>query len=176
VSVPVTFAAFGASVTANPTFSWAPHASDGVDVLHVGGFSHGGYRSYQVAENAEFVDSDVTVLVIGTNDVSNERWRVPLSTTLSALREIITKSGAKRALIVAQPPRDDGFHLEARQLDTDIRNYATSMGWMWVDPWTTLRTSDNKYVPGWTIDGIHPTPAGGARVGHWLHYMIRAAK
>jgi lysophospholipase L1-like esterase len=171
----VTFAAYGDSLTATPSISWVPEASDGVEASHIGGFSYGGYRSYQVAANTVSCPANVTVVMVGTNDVSNAMWRVPLVDTLNAIRDIIVKSSASKALIVAIPPRNDGFHVEAAQLNIDIRNYAISMGWLWVDPWTSLRTSDNKFRAGWTTDGIHPTPAGGTWVGHWLHHMILAS-
>lgn len=172
----ITFSAYGDSLTASPASSWIATASDGTQCEHVGGFARGGYRSYQVAAGVTPCTADVTVVMVGTNDVSSPRWRVPLLDTLHAIRDIIVNSGASRALVVAMPPRNDGYHAEADQLNTDIRNYAIGMGWMWVDPWTTMRTSDGKFRAGWSTDGIHPNTLGASRAGHWLRYMIQAAK
>lgn len=169
-----TFAAYGDSLTATPDFSWVQGAV-AADVSHVGGFAHGSYRSYQVAQNAAPVTADVTVIMVGTNDVSNAMWRVPLEVTLIAIRDIVVKSGAARALIAAMPPRSDDFYAEAAQLNTDIRNYVTAMGWYWVDPWTQYRTPEGRWRAGCSGDGIHPTAPVGTTAGEWLRHLIRAA-
>lgn len=167
------FAAFGDSLTATPSHTWINGAVS-ADVVHVGGFAVGGYRSYQVADNAVPVTADVTVVMVGTNDVSTERWRVPLDQTLAAVRDIVVKSGANRALIAAMPPRDT-FPAETNQLNTDIRNFAVAMGWYWVDPWTSFRTAEGRWRGGCSGDGIHPTGAVGVTAGKWMRGAIRAS-
>lgn len=169
-----TFAAFGDSLTATPDFTWVNGAVN-ADVTHVGGFSHGEYRSYQVAENTVPVVADVTVVMVGTNDVSNDMWRVPLEVTLSAIRDIVVKSGAERAVIAAMPPRSDDFPVEAARLNADIRAYVTDMGWFWVDPWTQFRTAGGRWRFGCSFDGIHPTRAVGKVAGKWMRHFILAA-
>lgn len=168
-----TFAGYGDSLTATPDFTWINGAT-APDVMHVGGYAHGGYRSYQVAQNTTPVPADVTVIMVGTNDVSNDMWRVPLEQTLNAIRDIVVKSNAARALIVAMPPRNDDFPAEAAQLNTDIRNFATAMGWFWVDPWTQFRTPEGRWRAGCSVDGIHPVRAVGRTAGEWLRHLIRA--
>lgn len=168
-----TFAAFGDSLTATPDFTWINGAVT-ADVVHVGGFAQGGLRSYQIADQATPVAADVTVVMVGTNDVSNEMWRVPLDRTLGAVRDIVVKSGAQRALIAAMPPRSDDFYWEAARLNWDICNFATDMGWYWVDPWTAYRDSPGRWRAGMSTDRIHPTPAVGRLAGKWMRHFIRA--
>lgn len=169
----VTFAAYGDSLSLPA--AWPATASDGVEASCVGGVAIGGARSYVVAASVTApVVADVTTVMVGTNDISNPMWAVQLNQSLSAVTQIIVQSGAAVALVAAIPPRNDGFHVEAAAFNTALRNFAVDMGWFFIDPWTSLRTADNKYRPTFSVDGIHPTAHGYAIVGHWMRIIAAA--
>lgn len=173
----ITFAAYGDSLTVRSGLAcWANFANDGTELCDVGGYCLGGARSYVVATGVTVpLVADVTVVMVGTNDVSNPMWAVPLATTLAAIRDIIVRSGASKAVVAAIPPRNDGFHAEALAFNINVRNWVVDMGWRWVDPWVQLRTSEGRFRAGLTVDGIHPTVGAAGMVGHAMHYFIRAA-
>ena len=167
-SKPLTFAAVGDSITeANSldfargnvgTGSWVSHV-DSAGIRFVGGWADGGAPTPTILQNVKPVTADVLLVLAGTNDLG----RRPVAESEANIREIVTKAGTPRAVILAVPPFDKDPQL-ATDYNTAMKAYAASMGWEWVDPMGAVRNGD-RWAAGMTTDGTHPTPEAARLIG-----------
>lgn len=172
---PVRFAAFGASNTAlaSGDASWVTHM--GAPLEHVGGFAHGGYKTAQVADNTTPVECDIAIIMCGSNDVGDERWGTPHSVVLSAIRDIIVKSAAPRAIVSAIAPRRGVEMTRTVEHNARVQQFCKDMGWRFVDPWVTVRAANGDWAHHTqSVDGLHPTPTVAARAARDLTPAVRA--
>jgi hypothetical protein len=110
-----------------------------------GGSALPGATTAQMLAGLHRVDADVPVVLAGTDDL---QLAVPWEIVRDKLLAIVATAGV--------PER--------------LRALAGEQDWRLVDPWTAVR-SDGAWVPGTTIDGIHPTAEVADRAGR----AIRAA-
>lgn len=172
----VSFAAVGDSVTEadSPNViaglvgpgSWIKYAA-GDGVTYAGGWADGGARSESMAANVKPVKADVLVVLAGTNDFGNN---VPFSESAANIITIVKTVGAKRVIVSATPP-SDSMPAEGAAYNTELQAFAKGKGWTWVDATAKLRTKDNTYISGLTLDGTHPTAEAARMIGE----SIRAA-
>lgn len=172
----VTFAVVGDSVTEadSPDIvtglvgagSWVNYAR-GDGLAYVGGWADGGASTAEMLANTKPVKADVLVVLAGTNDFGNG---VPVAESAANIAAIVKKVGAKRVIVSAIPP-SNGEPETAAAYNTALQSFAKKQGWGWVDSSVKLRTADNTYIDGLTVDGVHPTPAAARMIGE----SIRAA-
>jgi len=173
---PVTFAAVGDSITnANsPDFaglrvgdrSWVHYAA-GPGLTFVGGWARGGAQSADMARAALPVDADVLVIIAGTNDLAHA---VTFEATCLNLVAIARAVGAPRVVVSAIPPRDSAPGA-AVEFNRRLETFAASQGWTFVDAMGGIRDAD-RYAPGMTDDGLHPSLRAAKRIGAALAAAI----
>lgn len=164
----VTFAAVGDSITeANSSDflagkigsrSWVSHVGPGA--TFAGGWALSGARSSAMAENARDVEADVLVILAGTNDVFND---VPFEQSAGNLVRVAEKVGSEKVLVSAIPPIDFEPELATR-FNQQLKQFAMSRGWVYVDPMAGVREGD-RFASGMTTDGVHPTEAAAHVIG-----------
>lgn len=174
-SKPVTFAAVGDSITAANSSefapgkigsrSWVSHVGSGAKFA--GGWALGGARSTAMAENVKDIEADVLVILAGTNDVYND---VPFEQSAGNLVRIAEKVGAPKVLVSAIPPIDYDPESSVR-FNHQLRQFAQSRGWLFVDPMGGVREGD-RFASGMTTDGVHPTEAAAQVIGEALGKAI----
>jgi len=179
---PLTVVAVGDSITEmdSPDFdagrigrgSWAWWAvGHGVGVL--GGWAHAGATTDDMLEgvqNAGVGDRhpDVLVLMGGNNDID---WGIPAEDTLDDLVQIASLVHAGRVVLSAVAP-EDGLGQETLALDARLAALAQQHGWQYVDPMTDCRDGAGDYLPGTSLDGVHPDEQAAAHIGVALHQAL----
>jgi hypothetical protein len=160
--VPLTLAVVGDSIS-DPkpgATTWPTFMQAGPVVVNLDdGWARGGTKLTDQAANIAPIHSDVLVVMSGTNDFGSERWATPIGERLASLDLIVVKSGATRVIISAVAPlQNAGWETE---WNTVLQAFAAERGWVFFDPWTSLRSADGQ---DWsdlslTVDGIHPVAA-----------------
>jgi lysophospholipase L1-like esterase len=120
-----------------------------------------------MAENVGEVEADVLVILAGTNDVNNG---VPFEQSAGNLVRVVEKVGARKVLVSAIPPIDVQPGLSPR-FNQQLQQFALSHGWVFVDPMAGVREGD-RFAPGMTTDGVHPTEAAAQVIGAALGKAI----
>lgn len=169
-----TFAAYGDSTTSRAS-AWLPHV-DGT-VQHVGGYAQPGFTSAEVLAHVTPVEADVTVIMLGTNDVADGLTTPSRTATKNNLIAIAEQSGAHRVLLAAIAPCDEISELDRRTLgfalNRDLSQLAADHGWAFADPWSSVRLLSNGWASGASSDKVHPTDATsttytGPRMSHYI--------
>ena len=164
-SAKVTYTFAGDSVTqANNTWSWTKYVR-ATRATSVGGVASAGATSATIAASAVRRDADVLVVMIGVDDV---RFGVSPTTVRRNVSTIVGKVHALHVVIAAIPPcnlTDYGpDHVDRATagyaLNRSLQEYASSRGWGWVDPFSSVRRVDGTWTPGASFkDGVHPAVA-----------------
>jgi lysophospholipase L1-like esterase len=166
----LTVAAYGDSITAwidrnnvAVLSTWPNHLGAGVRFEPAQGWAKGGAKIAEMVENVTPVSADVLIIAAGTND-EGDRWGTPMEDRLAGIDQIVTKSGAKRVILDAVPPRNStgalgGNPVWATDWNAQLKALAAARGWDFFDPWSFLRAADGQYVAGTTVEGVHPTAA-----------------
>ena len=184
---PVTFAAAGDSITdwafrPNPSLplTWVNYATSNKVTFTQQGWAKGGAKLAEIDANTTPVTADVLVILAGTNDMAGPRWATPIAARSASLVDIVVKSHARRVLIVASPPRNiagplGGDPAWVAAWTAEERRLAAGNGWSFIDPWVFLRASDGQYLPGMTVEGVHPSAAAQQHLAVELRAAIIAA-
>ena len=176
---PVTLAFAGDSTTAKP-LSWLHQLNTSV-IDPVGGFAHSGWTSGQVLAKLSRVKADVLVVMLGINDLHYSATD-HIGDVIANVNRIVARVSAQKVILSAVAPSNvthwwrDGSDSRAAQaaLNVALRADAIDHGWDYTDPWARLRAKDGSYLPGYSLDNIHPTPAGSALVARSLTESILA--
>ncbi|MGY1635026.1 SGNH/GDSL hydrolase family protein [Geodermatophilus sp. SYSU D00742] len=145
--------------------SWI-RAAVGPQLEFRGGWATGGATTADMRAAATPMDADVLVLMGGTNDLVLGR---PWERTREDLLAVADVVGIGAVLLSAVPPHDD-LPESATELNRQLQVLADEQGWQFVDPWADAR-QDGAYVPGASLDGVHPTQ----RVADEAGLLIRKA-
>lgn len=174
----VQMAAIGDSITAftdragNVTpWSWVRTACTG-NVHDAGGYRHWGDGTAQILAGTTPVAADVVVVMAGTNDIGDGSNPVPTATSLANITAIFGKAGHGVRVLSALAPKDSAGATATLALNKSLRALATASGWVFIDPWATLRTATGHWVAGASVDGVHPTAASGAIAGKVIQRMV----
>lgn len=162
---PLSYTAAGDSITAwidrngvTNTATWVAYADGDGLLFDRSGWAAGGAQLAEISANTTPVTADVLIVMAGTNDLG-DRWGTPMGERLESVVEIVVKSQAPRVILSAVAPRDLA-PAWSNEWNEQLANLAAFYGWGYIDPWASLRGADGAYLPGLTIDGIHPTDAG----------------
>jgi acyl-CoA thioesterase-1 len=174
---PVGFVAVGDSITAwtnsaNP--SWIASATSS-RVIFEGGWAVPGATTTDMLAGLSVVpQSDVLVIMAGTNDFLPEFDDWAIEESMARLLQIADEVTADRVVLSAIAPND--FRAASTQtFNRSLRELANREGWLWVDPWPAARASDGSYLAGSSQDGIHPTQEVEAQVGIQLRSAVLLA-
>ena len=99
------------------------------------------------------VQAGVLVILAGTNDVAHR--------TAENISPVVQQVGVFKVVVSAVPPVDFGPETPVR-FNTELKRLAVAQGCAFVDPMAGLREG-NRFAPGITTGGVHPTEAA-ARV------------
>lgn len=131
--------------------SWMTYA-EGEGIQYMGGWARSGATPDQMAAAVQPIsDVDVLVILAGTNAV---RDGTTLVEEASAYEQIVDVVRPKRVIVARIPPYRSHAGAALRYND-DLRGFAESRGWTWVDPWTAARDGDD-WAEGFSTDGMHP--------------------
>ncbi len=174
---PVGFVAVGDSITAwtnSANTSWIASATSS-RVIFEGGWAVPGATTTDMLAGLSVVpESDVLVIMAGTNDFLPEFVDWTIEDSMARLLQIADEVTADRVVLSAIAPND--FRAASTQtFNRSLRELAAREGWAWVDPWPTARAADGTYVAGSSQDGIHPTPEVEERVGIQLRSAVLLA-
>lgn len=176
-AVPRRFAVVGDSITAGGeaisdarvggSASWVPAAAESSGLTFVGGWAVPGATTEDALVSVVPDDADVLVVMLGTNDVLQER---PWEDSAADLAGIAAAAGERVVAVVTIAPSD--LRPDARRAyNAELAQLAVEQGWVLVDPWTDVESGD-RFVAGTSTDGTHPTDEAaqlaGFRVGEQL--------
>lgn len=184
----ITFAYAGDSTTAGnpPTdpYMWRTYITDPA-LSFAGGYAHAGYTSAQVLANLTAVTADTLVIMLGTNDV---RLGVASATTIANVEAIAALVGASHTILSAIAPCDitdyGTAHINRQQvgfiLNRAFVDLAASHGWLFCDPYNSVRHLDNGWKSGASGDGVHPHASTSQiiadRLSGYMHLAIEGAQ
>lgn len=168
---PLRVAAVGDSVTAadSPDFSsgrigrgsWLSYVL-GDGIIFAGGWALGGVQTSTMVDNVTtYPGVDVLVLLTGSNDYVHD---VSFATTTKNFDAIVGTVAAKSVLVSSVPPLDRDPKATQR-FNADLAALAEERGWSFVDGAGSTHGDDGKYLPGYSLDGIHPTPEAAEAIG-----------
>jgi hypothetical protein len=155
-------------------WSWVRTAAIG-DVVDAGGYRQYGDDTAQILAGTTPLNADAVVVMAGTNDILDGSDPVPTSQTLANITAIVSKAGGRIHVLSALAPKDNAGAAATLTLNAALSELASRSGWVWVDPWTTLRDADGHWVTGATVDGVHPTAASGAVAGEAIRTAVLTA-
>lgn len=149
---------------------WPTVVDSHPDLSYVGGWAQAGSLSTEEAVRVQPVPTaDVLVVMNGTNDILKlNQFR----SHLEALDMIANTVGAPKVVLLALPPIDyTDVSAAVAPHNAELAAHAASRGWVFLDPWADFRYGD-KWAPGTTTDGVHPTDATSARVGELISITL----
>lgn len=166
---PITFAVVGDSISARANRagldqsagSWTSYATDDELEFVDTGWAQSGAKLREMQQNLTAVDADVLVILAGTNDLTSA---VSVADRLAIVGKLAQQSGAGRIVVSAVPPFD-ALPAASTEWNAALAEYAADNGWQFVDPWAALRTTDDRYIARYSVDGIHPTNQAAELVG-----------
>ncbi len=147
--------------------SWVWHAA-GEDIAFVGGWAVWGATTEQMADGVAPVDADVLVVLAGTNDSG-----VPFVETAEHVRSVVATVDVAAVVLSAVPPID-ADPARAVVLNERLEELAAQEGWHWSPQPPGLAEGD-RFAPGMSADGLHPTREGAALLGEQIATAVRAA-
>ncbi|WP_369253411.1 SGNH/GDSL hydrolase family protein [Geodermatophilus amargosae] len=148
--------------------SWVP-AALGEPLVLGGGWAVPGATTGDMLRGITAVEGDVLLLMAGTNDIARGiGWEASRDDLLT----IPQTMGTGAVVVSAIPPSAD--HAETTTAYNErLRQLATEQDWTFVDPWEAAREGEG-WVPGDTVDGVHPTQEVADEVGRSLRAAVLA--
>jgi lysophospholipase L1-like esterase len=107
----------------------------------------------------------VVVILGGTNDLARGRTTEQVLGSLEQLTALARDAGAVPVLATIPPRTDGDFAVEVADLNAGIQRSAAEGGIPVIDFFSVLAGDDGRWRPGFTDDGVHPTPAAAEAMG-----------
>ena len=149
--------------------SWlSTAATDGV--VFAGGWARPGATTADMLAAVGPVDADVLVVLAGTNDPGA---RLSDAETADNIRGIVEAVGVERVVLSSVPPRDAAPEV-AVATNALLEDLAEEEGWVFADAAAGVRSGD-RFAPGTTTDGLHPSEEGAALIGTALRGAVLEA-
>lgn len=165
-----TVAVYGDAVTAGggsiddpqqlPERSWLSYLGD-TGLRYVGGSAGSGQTAEQAAADPPQVDADLHVAFLGLRDAYAGRTIDDLVSSLKQLQTEVAPDAPQSFVVVALGPANGLSPQTLGSWNTALRSAASSNGWIFVDPWNTLRTDDFDWTEErYSYNGTTPSAAG----------------
>lgn len=176
---PITVTVAGDSLTQMKD-SWALQLRDPA-ISMTGGVTIGGGTTTAILKAATPRDADVLVVMAGTNDL---RYTYTSKQIQSRIVQIVQKVGARHVVIAAIAPSNITKYGKKKQLNRrasgavlnrDLQGLAADHGWLFADPWASVRRLDGGWNQSKTLDGVHPTVAVSKRAAQRMQAAIHIA-
>ncbi|HEV7187283.1 MAG TPA: SGNH/GDSL hydrolase family protein [Blastococcus sp.] len=149
--------------------SWAAEANE-LGATVVGGWAHAGATTADMIaglQHGSIPAGDVLVVMAGNNDVDRH---VPVAAIEDNLRLIAALVPGRRVVLSTLAP-EDAVAPAVQAVNSRLPALARAEGWTLLDPMTAIRAPDGKYLPGMTVDGVHPTQ----RAAHLIALALQPA-
>jgi lysophospholipase L1-like esterase len=113
----------------------------------------------------------VVQIMAGTNDIASNTGPMTDEQTEANLQTMVELAHAHgiRVILASIPPASHfawrpGLEVTHRiaRINAWIKAYAARVGAVYADYWSVLDDGQGGFRPAWTIDGVHPNPAGFA--------------
>jgi lysophospholipase L1-like esterase len=147
----------------NPAQTWVTTAVvDGVTLA--GGWARPGAELREMLANVQPSPAACYLILMGgTNDIVGG---IPVAARMADVDAIVATVDAEHVILSAVAPL--GLDPQAAvDWNAALRAHAATSGLTFVDPWEDFRASDGTWVAGGSLkDGVHPTAATAAWVGH----------
>lgn len=141
----------------------------------VGGWAVPGATIADMESGLKYVEADVFVMMVGTNDLPipyRGKVGTPVDQRLAAMDRMAVKMNATETVVLAVPPFGYGIG-QGELWNAQLRDYATSRGFTYLDPWTHAKDSKGMWKAGAHYgDAVHPSPTAAAAVGLSVRNMI----
>ena len=170
---PVTFGVVGDSITAwagQEAGSWTSYV-DTAALFTEQGWAQNGAPIALMEANTPRMSADVLVILAGTNDLGGT---LTADTKLDLIDSIVEKSEVDHILISSVPPLDMN-PAWSTAWNRELEQHAAAEGYDFVDSWVNARAADGAFIPGHTVDGIHPTPGAAAQAAAVIGRAIVSA-
>ena len=172
---PIAVPPAGDSITAwGDGLTWPAYIDPYDDVEIVFGFAAGGYKIGDIAANTPDCACDIVVVMAGTNDMGSESWETPNGATRRVAGANSRPVGRGPRLDPCCPPINIGG-VWVDRWNAEQQRLAAFYSWNYFDPWASIRTPENSYVPGSNFDNAHPTPESQQAAAVLIHEAILAA-
>lgn len=157
--------------------SWVATADD--PTRHsklVGGWASAGANSTVMLAHAVPQQVDVLVIMIGTNDLSQEgvvggRF-VPVDQIKKNIVAASTIVGARVTVIAAIAPSTKR-PATTNAYNATLAKFATANHFTYIDPWQVFRKANGTWASkSWTVEGVHGTDQVYAAVGRAIARVI----
>jgi acyl-CoA thioesterase-1 len=111
----------------------------------------------------------VVVLLAGTNDIAENTGKTTLrdiENNIASMSDVARANGIRLVLCSVLPTSDFPWHPgldpapKIRALNTWIKDYAAKNGFVYVDYYSSMTTSDGSLKAELSLDGVHPNKAG----------------
>ncbi|RBY77796.1 hypothetical protein DQ238_14115 [Geodermatophilus sp. TF02-6] len=146
--------------------SWlSTAATDGV--VFTGGWARAGATTADMLAAVQPVDADVLVVLAGTNDPVHG---LPGEQTAADVRGIVERVGVDEVVLCAVPPLDADPAV-AVATNAVLEELAGDEGWVYADAMAGIRR-DDRFAPGMSADGVHPTGEAAAVIGRSLREAV----
>lgn len=115
------------------------------------------------------LEPDVVQIMAGTNDIASNTGPMTDEQTKANLQTMVELAHAHgiRVILASIPPASHfawrpGLEVTHRivRINAWIKAYAARSGSIYADYWSVLNDGQGGFRPAWTIDGVHPNPAG----------------
>lgn len=111
----------------------------------------------------------VVVMLAGTNDIAENTGKTTLrdiENNIASMSDLARANGIRLVLCSVLPVSDFPWHRglepapKIRALNAWIEEYAAKNGFVYVDYYSRMATSDGGLKPELSVDGVHPNKAG----------------
>lgn len=171
-----TFASLGDSISAladnNGAIIWWSWVRDAVGLgglKYIGVYMRAGATTTEMLQKSAPTLATAVVFMGGTNDVAGG---ISTQTTLNNITATFAKTGGTYKIVSAVAPRSDGYRIATNALNVALEQWAAYKGYIFIDPWTSVRAPDGSYLPGTNSDAVHPSNETGQIVGQIMHDKI----
>jgi hypothetical protein len=149
--------------------SWTYWAAYGPEVNALGLIAYAGETASQMLGHAiEQRSANALVMLCGTNDMTANHGRYwTAGSILKAWRAV----AAEEVIQVAIPPRE-GREGEVTDFNAWLAEFVPMHGGHFLDPWGPIRDENGLWLPEFSLDGIHQTPAASEIVGNAIRAKL----
>jgi len=125
------------------------------------------------AWNALALQPDILVVHGGTNDISGEVDPAYIIGNLQRIKDAADSMGVPMAVCTVPPRADPAADARAIALNAAITEWAATSGAILLDTAAPLRNPEGGWMPGYSADGLHPTPAAAVLMARAAEETLR---